>query len=173
MSAEEKRQKSGAYEELHVVNWYPSTGNGTESSSGNSKYLRLEYFLRSIPSFDRHYCRPFNRTFDVDRPLSSQYIRKDAWFELLRKSINGRREGLQPQPQHLWLADMIMSLVYSRYYRWNALQFKLFSLEESRERVLYPSGEDPPLQMLWDSCDYSLSKMIFNYLLAEDDGKSD
>jgi hypothetical protein len=77
-------------EELHVVKWYPP---GQEDEK--SRYLRLEHFLRTIPSMVRHHARAedLDRTPVAKRPLSLQYIRQDDWLIKLFQEVKvkGRR----------------------------------------------------------------------------------
>jgi hypothetical protein len=134
------------FEELHVVKWYPP-----KQEADKSRYLRLEHFLRTIPSEERHHARAqdLNGAVVVKRPLSLQYIRQDDWlvnlFEVAKvkgKAGNHGRGGAgkkrkledEPdlQPEHMWLADMILSLVYFRTYRWDVDNFELCTLHESQ-----------------------------------------
>ena len=40
------------------------------------------------------------------------------------------------QAEHMWLADMILSLVYAHLYRWDPGSGQLRTLEDSRMRIL-------------------------------------
>ena len=88
------------------------------------------------------------------------------------------------QPEHLWLADMILSLVYFRYYRWkekeqgggedehqqHSSRYGLESLEDSRRKVLKSDDSAPndPIWRLFDSgsdCTEKLAKLESDTLL--------
>jgi hypothetical protein len=178
-------------EELHVVKWYPPEGSQSKPLSCHStglsiapaqksRYLRLEHFLRTIPSFLRH----VEREKDVDlievvrRPLQSQAMRMDDFLARLIQGIKSKKttkgrgkeaavaedDGMEDvddkekesnvasthdiQPEHLWLADMILSLAYFRYYRWNSDKCRLDDLADSRSNVLQP-GDSAPDDQIW------------------------
>ena len=199
-------------EELHVVKWYPPKQEGREVEK--SRYLRLEHFLRTISSSERHHARAkdLDQGIVVKRPLILQSIRQDDWLVELfqdakvkgrvgnskrgagkkRKQAGRDKRGTEDvddeaqedaedvprggsgelQPEHMWLADMILSLVYFRTYRWDSSHATLFSLDESRQRVLRSADEPPEIWRLFEKEGDALSEVRDKTILCADDPKS-
>jgi hypothetical protein len=148
-------------EELHVVKWYPPRYVG--ESVNPSKYFRLEDFLRTIPSQLRHdsvsRARSSQQFGTIKRPLSAQLIRKDTFLAplLLERTIY---QG-KITKEHLWLADMVFSLLYFDTFRWKD-QGGLDDIAASRKHVMQ-SGHD----FVWDEKDQLSDDMLEGGCIAQ------
>jgi len=126
-------------EELHVVKWYPPNESCEIGENIKpSKYLRLEDFLRTIPSKLRHDSVSRDQSHagrlcgTIKRSLSAQLIRKDKFLEPLIANVGSNNTA---KKEHLWLADIVFSLLYFDLFRWK-VEGGLLDIGESRKRVM-------------------------------------
>ena len=126
-------------EELHVVKWYPP--NESCEIGGKikpSKYLRLEDFLKTIPSTLRHDSVGRDQSHAgrlggmIKRSLSAQLIRKDIFLQPLIANVGSNNTA---KKEHLWLADIVFSLLYFDLFRCK-VERGLLVISESRKRVM-------------------------------------
>jgi len=125
-------------EELHVVKWHPPRDVGQIVHS--SKYLRFEDILRTIPSRIRHDSvsrgasgYSSHQCGTIKRPLSAQLIRKDKFLAPLLLECTTYQDTITKE--HLWLVDMVFSLLYFDTFRWKD-QGGLEDIAESRKCVM-------------------------------------
>jgi len=144
-------------EELHVVKWYPPRDVGENVNP--SKYVRFEDFLRTIPSQLRHDSvsrvtsgYSSHQCGTIKRPLSAQLIRKDKFLAPLLLECATNQGKITKE--HLWLADMVFSLLYFDTFRWKD-QGGLDDIAESRKHVMQ-SGQD----FVWDENDQLSEDML-------------
>ena len=124
-----------------------------------SKYLRFQDFLRSIPSRMRHDSvsrvtsgYSSQQCATIKRPLSAQLIRMDKFLApLLILECTTNQSKITKE--HLWLADMVFSLLYFDTFRKD--QGGLDDIAESRKHVM-KSGQD----FVWHDNDQSSEDVL-------------